>query len=112
MVLTLACFVVNMGGAAYTLDNGIEYSKLTPWIKQRFYDLIDKYEKDTRSRRIMDMIQEFVSEYYRVPHVGILRKKMSRAETPLVKNISLTFFSRVLFVQEYAHFLPSYFCNS
>jgi hypothetical protein len=58
------CFIIQLAGAAYTLDNGIEYSKLTDWGKWKFYDLVTKFETDTRARRIGNMIQEFVSLFW------------------------------------------------
>ncbi|CAG0919214.1 unnamed protein product, partial [Notodromas monacha] len=61
MVLNGVMFILTLAGAAYTLDHGIEYSKLSPWLKNRLLQLVDGYEHNTRDRRIMDMIQEFVS---------------------------------------------------
>jgi hypothetical protein len=52
--------VIELAGAAYTLDNGIEDSKLQPWLEDRFFYFLTRYEIDTRHRRIVDMIQEFV----------------------------------------------------
>ncbi|CAG0923521.1 unnamed protein product [Notodromas monacha] len=60
MVLNGVMFILTLAGAAYTLDHGIEYSKLSPWLKTRLLQLVDGYEHNTRDRRIMDMIQEFI----------------------------------------------------
>ncbi|CAG0921602.1 unnamed protein product, partial [Notodromas monacha] len=53
-------FLMELAGAAYVLDNGIEYSKFSDWSKGRFTQLIMKYDDEHRSRRIMNMIQEFI----------------------------------------------------
>ncbi|CAG0921603.1 unnamed protein product [Notodromas monacha] len=56
--ITGIAFILSLAGAAYTLNNGIEYSELTPWLKTRFFELISRYDEDVKARRIMNMIQE------------------------------------------------------
>ncbi|KAK8730556.1 hypothetical protein OTU49_008066 [Cherax quadricarinatus] len=54
------CFLLELGGAAYMLTNGIRGSHIENWLRHRFYYLISVSDYDERSSRIMNIIQEWV----------------------------------------------------
>lgn len=56
----VVCFVLEIVGAAYMLANGIRYSRIEYWLTDRFYNLIDVYNYDQASARIMNIVQEWV----------------------------------------------------
>ncbi|XP_063888412.1 tetraspanin-2A-like isoform X2 [Scylla paramamosain] len=60
MIFTVITFIMLLGGAAYTLDNGMEDSKAYPFIQEQMRQLIHRYQWDVAARRSVDIIQEYV----------------------------------------------------
>lgn len=56
----LVCFVLELGGAAYTLNNGLYQSKIYPWLMVNLQAMVGRYMWDEDARRAMDMIQDWV----------------------------------------------------
>lgn len=59
-VMTVLTFLMLLGGSAYILDNGMEGSKLFPYVQETMRDLIYRYQWDVVARRSVDIIQEQV----------------------------------------------------
>lgn len=60
-VFTVIAFLMLLGGSAYILDNGMEDTKLFPWVQVRMRELIHQYQWDVAARRTVDIVQEYVS---------------------------------------------------
>ncbi|KAG0725046.1 Tetraspanin-2A [Chionoecetes opilio] len=60
MVFTVITFIMLLAGSAYTLDNGLEDSKIYPFIQEQMRTLIYQYQWDVSARRSVDIIQEYV----------------------------------------------------
>jgi len=56
--VTFVCIVLEIFGLAYTLDHGTLFSKITPWLEERFRNLVHQSDYDARSARILRIIQE------------------------------------------------------
>jgi len=59
-VLLVICFILELAGLAYILDNGTLWSKMTWWLRDKFYELIYKSDENPRMARILRIIQEEV----------------------------------------------------
>lgn len=57
----MLCFIMELAGLAYILDNGTLWSKMTWWLRDKFYELIYLSDRDARAARILRIIQENVS---------------------------------------------------
>ncbi|KAG7162634.1 CD9 antigen-like [Homarus americanus] len=55
------CFVLEIVGGTYMLANGIQHSLIEDWLHNRFYHFIDVFDQDEGARRIMNIIQQYVS---------------------------------------------------
>jgi hypothetical protein len=60
-VLLVICFILELAGLAYILDNGTLWSKMTWWLQDKFLELIYKSDENPRMARILRIIQEEVS---------------------------------------------------
>ncbi|XP_071541150.1 tetraspanin-2A-like isoform X1 [Panulirus ornatus] len=60
MAMTVVTFLLLLGGSAYVLDNGLEDTRIYPWIQEKMRQLIYRYQWDTSARRSVDIIQEYV----------------------------------------------------
>ena len=54
-------FLLEMVGAGYMLDNGIRYSKIEGWLRDKFMQLINEMDYSMKAARIMNIVQEYVS---------------------------------------------------
>ncbi|XP_068209746.1 tetraspanin-2A-like [Palaemon carinicauda] len=59
-VMTVITFLLLLGGSAYLLDNGMEDTRLFPYVQEEFRNLIYRYQWDVSARRGVDIIQEQV----------------------------------------------------
>jgi hypothetical protein len=62
-VLLVICFILELAGLAYILDNGTLWSKMTWWLRDKFYELIYKSDENPKMARILRIIQEEVSNF-------------------------------------------------
>ncbi|XP_045138141.1 tetraspanin-2A-like [Portunus trituberculatus] len=60
MVLLVLCLCLELAGAGYMLANGIRASNIEPWLQTKFLQLIDAFDHDEGSARIMNIVQEWV----------------------------------------------------
>ena len=61
MVMLVVCLCLELAGGGYMLAHGIRASSIEPWLHTRFLQLIDAFDHDPASARIMNIIQEWVS---------------------------------------------------
>lgn len=54
------CIILEIVGASYMLSNGIRFSKVEIWLRETFLQLIAEFDYDESSRRMMNIIQEWV----------------------------------------------------
>ena len=59
-VLLVVCFLLEISGVAYLLNNGTLWSNVTWWLRDRFYELIYVSDTNAREARILRIIQEEV----------------------------------------------------
>uniref|UniRef100_A0A0P6HTV0 Tetraspanin n=1 Tax=Daphnia magna TaxID=35525 RepID=A0A0P6HTV0_9CRUS len=59
-VLLIVCFLLEIAGVAYLLNNGTLWSNVTWWLRDRFYELIYVSDTNAREARILRIIQEEV----------------------------------------------------
>ncbi|XP_076033390.1 tetraspanin-2A-like isoform X1 [Oratosquilla oratoria] len=59
-VMTVVTFILLLGGSAYILDNGLEQSKIYPWLQDAIREKIYQYQWDVSAKRTVDIIQEYV----------------------------------------------------
>ena len=59
--MIVICFILEIAGASYILVHGTQGSQLNIWLEERFYELLAAYTYDDRSKRTVDIIQEWVS---------------------------------------------------
>jgi hypothetical protein len=57
---TGATALIELGGAAYSLDHDTQKSKLTPWVTNRFTFLVFESDTNARYARIVRIMQEEV----------------------------------------------------
>lgn len=57
---TGATALIGLGGVAYSLNHGITFSDITPWLTDRFTYLVFESDTDPRSARIVRIMQEEV----------------------------------------------------
>ncbi|KAI9552592.1 hypothetical protein GHT06_020457 [Daphnia sinensis] len=57
-VLLIVCFLLEIAGVAYLLNNGTLWSNVTWWLRDRFYELIYVSDTNAREARILRIIQE------------------------------------------------------
>lgn len=55
---TGATALIGLGGVAYSLNHGITFSDITPWLTDRFTYLVFESDTDPRSARIVRIMQE------------------------------------------------------
>ena len=58
------CFLLEIAGVAYLLNNGTLWSNVTWWLRERFYELIYVSDTNAREARILRIIQEEVNIWY------------------------------------------------
>ena len=63
-VLLVICFILELAGLAYILDNGTLWSKMTWWLQDKFLELIYKSDENPRMARILRIIQEEVCNFH------------------------------------------------
>ncbi|XP_042891771.1 tetraspanin-2A-like isoform X1 [Penaeus japonicus] len=59
-VMTVLTFGLLLGGSAYVLDNGLEDSRIYPWLQEAIRNKIYQYQWDVSARRTVDILQEYV----------------------------------------------------
>lgn len=59
-VSLVICIVLEITGATYLLKNGIRFSAIEVWLKDRFLELISQSDYNDSSKRTMSIIQEWV----------------------------------------------------
>ncbi|ROT68825.1 tetraspanin-like protein CD9 [Penaeus vannamei] len=59
-IMTVVTFGLLLGGSAYVLDNGLEDSRIYPWLQEAIRNKIYQYQWDVSARRTVDILQEYV----------------------------------------------------
>nr|ABY77968.1 tetraspanin-like protein CD9 [Penaeus chinensis] len=59
-IMTVVTFGLLLGGSAYVLDNGLEDSRIYPWLQEAIRNKIYQYQWDMSARRTVDILQEYV----------------------------------------------------
>lgn len=59
-IMTVLTFAILLGGSAYVLDNGLESSRIYPWLQEAIRNKIYQYQWDVSARRTVDILQEYI----------------------------------------------------
>ncbi|XP_063611236.1 CD151 antigen-like [Penaeus indicus] len=100
-IMTVVTFGLLLGGSAYVLDNGLEDSRIYPWLQEAIRNKIYQYQWDVSARRTVDILQEYVSRWRfcssgqrggrrgrRGPCIGTWRTGLSLHSLCLLKNLT------------------------